>query len=127
MLSFLALLLVFGRSVFRGEKLSRGCVLCVLLRKVLPVLGCPLPVGPLVFYRKFAMKNYYRIGLLAVGVAGSVIASPAFAQASNAFTTAVTSVTADIATYGAALVGVAAVGVGFMVGLKYIKKIRGAA
>lgn len=51
----------------------------------------------------------------------------AHAAASVAFTGAVTEVTADIATYGAALIGVAAVGVGFMVGMKYIKKIRGAA
>lgn len=51
----------------------------------------------------------------------------AHAAAAEAFTTAVTSVTADVGTYGAALVGVAAVGVGFMVGMKYIKKIRGAA
>lgn len=46
---------------------------------------------------------------------------------SAAFTQAVTQATADIGTYGAALVGVAAVGVVFMVAIKYVKKIRGAA
>lgn len=46
---------------------------------------------------------------------------------SSAFTQAVTQATADIGTYGAALVGVAAVGVVFMVAIKYVKKIRGAA
>lgn len=45
----------------------------------------------------------------------------------SAFTQAVASASADIATYGAALVGVAAVGVVFMVAIKYVKKIRGAA
>lgn len=46
---------------------------------------------------------------------------------SVAFTQAVQQASADIATYGAALVGVAAVGVVFMVAIKYVKKIRGAA
>lgn len=46
----------------------------------------------------------------------------AFAQ-TDPFDAAVTDITAKIGTYGAALVGVAAVGVGFMVGMKYIKKL----
>lgn len=46
---------------------------------------------------------------------------------SAAFNQAVAAASADIATYGAALVGVAAVGVVFMVAIKYVKKIRGAA
>lgn len=53
--------------------------------------------------------------------------SNAHAQAATAFTAAITQATTDVGTYGAALVGVAAVGVGFMIGVKYIKKIRGAA
>ena len=68
-------------------------------------------------------------------IVGAVAAASAFlvapmahaADANAAFTAAITTVTADIGTYGAALVGVAAVGVAFMVGIKYIKKIRGAA
>lgn len=62
-------------------------------------------------------------------IAAVIAPVSAFAQTagSSAFTTSVTAVTADIATYGAALIGVAAVGVGFMVGMKYVKKIRGAA
>ena len=66
----------------------------------------------------------------AIGAASLVGAGFAAAQAApttQAFTTAVTSVSADIATFGGALIGVAAVGVGFMVGMKYVKKIRGAA
>ena len=62
------------------------------------------------------------VSALALGSIGQ-----AHAAAAEAFTTAVTSVSGDVATYGAALVGVAAIGVGFMVGMKYIKKIRGAA
>ena len=51
-----------------------------------------------------------------------------FAQSTTAaFGTAVTSVSANVVTFGGALIGVAAVGVGFMVGMKYVKKIRGAA
>lgn len=120
----------FGRSVFRGGSRSHGFVLFGLPHKELPVLGHPLPVGPLVFYRKFSMKNNLRAAVAIAIAAGSVLSTAAHAQAvgaTAAFGTAVTAVTTDIATYGAALVGVAAVGVGFMVGLKYIKKIRGAA
>ncbi|WP_143889405.1 hypothetical protein [Tepidimonas alkaliphilus] len=48
-------------------------------------------------------------------------------DATAAFNTAIADVGANVATYGGALVGVAAIGVAFMVGIKYIKKIRGAA
>lgn len=66
-----------------------------------------------------------KIALPVVLVAGPVAA---FAQDSSAaFNSAIQSASADIATYGAALVGVAAVGVVFMVAIKYVKKIRGAA
>lgn len=66
---------------------------------------------------------------VALGIVGSslLVAGSAMAAASAEFTTAVTTVTADVATYGGALVGVAAVGVGFMIAIKYIRKIRGAA
>lgn len=64
---------------------------------------------------------------LAAGSVAAVVPLAAFAQAQAAFTSSITAVTADIATYGGALVGVAAVGVAFMVGIKYIKKIRGVA
>lgn len=64
--------------------------------------------------------------VLIAGLAGIASVS-SFAAADAAFTSAVTTVTTDIATYGGALVGVAAVGVAFMVAMKYVKKIRGAA
>ena len=61
-----------------------------------------------------------------MALVGSTLAL-AQSAATTAFTGAITTVTADIAVYGAALVGVAVIGVGFMVGMKYVKKIRGAA
>jgi hypothetical protein len=60
-------------------------------------------------------------------ISAAVLPVASFAAADAAFTGAVTTVTADIAIYGAALVGVAAVGVTFMIAMKYVKKIRGAA
>lgn len=53
-------------------------------------------------------------------------AVPAFAQ-DAAFTAAVTDLTADVTSYGGSLVAIAAVGVVFMIAVKYVKKIRGAA
>lgn len=47
--------------------------------------------------------------------------------AGTAFTSAVTQAGSNVATFGAALVTLAAVGVAFMIGIKYVKKIRGAA
>jgi type IV secretory pathway VirB2 component (pilin) len=53
---------------------------------------------------------------------------PAFSFAqTDPFTTAVTTISDKIETYGAALVGVAAVGVVFMVAMKYVKKLPRAA
>lgn len=65
--------------------------------------------------------------LVAAASVFAVTAANAQAAATTAFTGAITTVSADIATYGAALIGVAVIGVGFMVGMKYVKKIRGAA
>lgn len=63
--------------------------------------------------------------LLASLVLGGVTAANAAADA--AFTSAITSVSADIATYGGALVGVAAIGVAFGIAIKYVKRIRSVA
>lgn len=59
-------------------------------------------------------------------LASPLLAVPAFAQDAS-FTAAITDLTTDITSYGGSLVAVAAVGVVFMVAMKYIKKIRGAA
>lgn len=75
------------------------------------------------------MRNLKKsiVGAVALGAAVLAPLAHAAGEATTAFTTAVTGVSADVATYGGALVGVAAIGVAFMVGIKYVKKIRGAA
>lgn len=71
------------------------------------------------------MRN---LSLKLASIPALVLAGATAAQAqSAAFTGAVTQVTTDIGVYGAALVGVAAVGVTFMIAMKYVKKIRSAA
>lgn len=57
-------------------------------------------------------------------VALAVASVSAFA---DPFTDAMTSATTSVGTYAAALVGLSAVSVIFMIGMKYVKKIRGAA
>ena len=52
---------------------------------------------------------------------------PLLALADDPFTAAMTSATSSVGTYAAALVGLSAVSVIFMIGMKYVKKIRGAA
>lgn len=65
-------------------------------------------------------KTLAKIG---TGVALAAASVGAFAQTADPFTSAVTDATTKIGTYGAALVGLAAVGVGFMIAIKYVKKI----
>lgn len=72
-------------------------------------------------------SGYARAGVWAVMLAPGLALADGGGGSSDAFADAVTDVTTKIGTYGAALVGVAAVGVAFMVGIKYVKKIRGAA
>jgi hypothetical protein len=69
---------------------------------------------------------------LAVVVGALMITSgAAFAQsapsADSVVSAAIAAVQTSVGTYAGALVGLAAVAVGFFVGIKYIKKIRGAA
>lgn len=63
---------------------------------------------------------------LALSVA---IAAPvaAFAQATDPFQDVLNNVTTKVETYAGSLVVLAGVAVVFMVGIKYIKKLRGAA
>jgi len=62
------------------------------------------------------------------GVVGSLGLLPglALAQVPAAFTTAVTDATADGAAMAAALIGIAAAIVVVMIGVKFMKRIRGA-
>lgn len=70
----------------------------------------------------FVRRNYDK------AMVGALIASTsALALADDPFTAAMTDATAKVGTYAAALVGLAAVSVGFMIGIKYVKRIRGAA
>lgn len=73
------------------------------------------------------MQKRFLGGLAVIASSALVFVGQAQAAVSEAFTTAITATTADVGTMGAALVGVGAVGVGFMIAVKYIKKIRGAA
>lgn len=59
----------------------------------------------------------------AVVVATLPLAMAARAQAADPFTEAVTDIGTKVAGYGAALVGLAAAAVVFMVAIKYVKKI----
>lgn len=64
------------------------------------------------------------LGALALVLSG---AARADGEAAAAFTSAITTATSSVNTFGAALVGLAAVGLVFMIAIKYVKKIRGAA
>lgn len=62
---------------------------------------------------------------LRAGVAASVALAPVFAMAQEVdpFDTAMTTATTKVGAYAAALVGLAAVGVVFMIAIKYVKRI----
>lgn len=67
---------------------------------------------------------YLRAGV----AAGTALASMgAFAQASDPFDDAISDITTKVGSYGAALVGLAAVAVVFYVAIKFVKKIPKAA
>lgn len=65
--------------------------------------------------------------LFARVAAGAAAALPLLALADDPFTAAMTTATTSVTTYATALVGLSAVSVVFMIGMKYVKKIRGAA
>lgn len=59
--------------------------------------------------------------------AATLLPVVAFAQATDPFDTALTEITGKVETYGLGLVVLSAVGVVFMIAMKYVKKLRGAA
>lgn len=65
-------------------------------------------------------RGYLRAG---VAVGAGLASVGAFAQTVDPFDTALTTATAKVETYAAALVGLAAVAVVFMIAIKYVKKI----
>lgn len=71
------------------------------------------------------VSHHYR----EVGIVAGVALAPvlAFAQGEDPFDTAVDTVTAKVNAYWPQLVGIAVIAVGFSIGMKYIRKIRGAA
>lgn len=73
--------------------------------------------------REAIRRNYLRAGVVAV----SALPVLAHAQGDDPFTTAMTNATAKVESYASALVGLAAVAVIFMIGVKYVKKIVRAA
>lgn len=72
--------------------------------------------------RQLAARQYLR-----AGVAVATVAAPALSFALDPFDTVMTDVTTKVTAYAGALVVLGGVSVAFMVGLKYVKKIRGAA
>lgn len=70
--------------------------------------------------RRLARDNAARIGVAVMALPAAMAAN---AAAADPFDAAVAEVTGKVATYGAALVGVAAAAVVFMVAIKYVKKI----
>lgn len=52
-----------------------------------------------------------------------VVSAPAFAQTVDPFDTAMTEATTKVGAYAAALVGLSAVAVIFMIAMKYVKRI----
>lgn len=79
------------------------------------------------FVRKYGAAGASLARKGAVGATGLALSGLAMAQETDPFNTAIDTITDKVETYGGALVALAAVGVVFMVGIKYIKKIRGAA
>ena len=69
-------------------------------------------------------RGYLRAGAM-VGTA--LVAVPAMAQSTDPFEAVIDTTTTKLGVYGAALLGVSAVGIVFAIGIKYIKKIPRAA
>lgn len=77
--------------------------------------------------RRFGANINHRVRDAALLGSVALLSAPVFAQATDPFETAMDTVTTKVETYAGALVGLAAVAVVFMIGIKYVKKIRGAA
>jgi hypothetical protein len=72
--------------------------------------------------------NMNKIRNVGAALSLAALAVPAaFAQAVDPFDTVLADVTTKVETYGGSLLVLAGVGVVLMIGMKYIKKLRGAA
>jgi hypothetical protein len=72
------------------------------------------------------MERFKNLAQKASVAATGLIVS-GLALADDPFTAAMTDATTKVSTYAGALVGLSAVAVVFMIGIKYVKKIKGAA
>jgi hypothetical protein len=88
-----------------------------------PNFGQPLPVGIPVLKGSEMIK---KISAAVLAPLALVAAPAAFAQ-NAVFTSELAAITTDVTSYGGALVILCAVGVTFMIAMKYIRKLRGAA
>lgn len=69
-----------------------------------------------------------KLNAAVLGLTVAALSAPAFAQTDpDAFETVLADVTTKVGEYAGALVVLAGVSVVFMIGVKYIKKLRGAA
>lgn len=77
--------------------------------------------------RELTAKGYNRAAgaYRELGIVSAVALVPAvsFAQATDPFDTALTEATTKVSSYAAALVGLSAVAVVFMIAMKYVKRI----
>lgn len=64
---------------------------------------------------------------LSAGALALIASTAALAQGTDPFDTVLATVTTSVTEYAGALVVLAGVSVVFMIGIKYVKKIRGAA
>ena len=79
--------------------------------------------------RRFAVLRGRVVRIGAAVSAAVFLPAVAFAQSTptDPFDTAMTAMTTKVGAYAAALVGLAAVSVGFMIAIKYVKKLPRAA
>lgn len=74
--------------------------------------------------KRAADTAYAKAGVATTLLLGSI---GAYAQSADPFDAAMTTATTKVGSYAAALVGLAAVGVVFMIAIKYVKRIPRAA
>lgn len=73
------------------------------------------------------MNRFPSIRKTSAALVALAASSAAMAQGTDPFDTVMTTVTTSVTEYAGALVVLAGVSVVFMIGIKYVKKIRGAA
>lgn len=92
-------------------------------------VSCVVLTGDSMFakIKSVALRVSEKVSTFAVGACALVMSGIASAQSVDPFDAALTTATTKVGAYAAALVGLAAVSVVFMIGLKYVKKLPRAA